>query len=389
MAGFILRITWRLLVPLAPIFWLTLLLTLTLPMETSRLMVLAAPNPTPTPKPAWQTKWETTLAAAKREGVLVANGPPGDPLRKALKEFQKAYPDIKLKLTGMGGRNFAPRILSERGAGKYLWDIHVGGSGTPARHLRPKGVLKKIKPALILPEVIDDRKWRGGFDAGFYDKRKDSVYAFEASLAFPVWVNQDYVPKSQLSQIKDLLDPKWKGKIVWDNPLRFGVGIGYCGHLLRVLGDDFIRRLFAQDIAISTDHRQLIEMLVSGRRPIAGGVREEILGLFQAEGLGLNVKPLSPDTEEGVYLAQFSGGVILINQAPHPNSAKVFLNWLLSKKGQTAWTTHAGTNSRRLDVTVGRDPRPKPNVRYHGDVAMEKNLPLAVQCVRIAKEVIR
>ncbi len=379
----------RILVPLVLIICATMLLTPTLPMVTSRLIVLAAPSPTPTLKPAWRVKWETTLAAAKREGVLVANGPPGDPLRKALKEFQKAYPDIKLKLTGMSGRNFAPRILSERGAGKYLWDIHIGGSGTPARHLKPKGVLKKIKPALILPDVIDDSMWRGGIDAGFYDKQKDSVYSFEASLAFPVWVNQDYVPKSQLSQIKDLLNPRWKGKIVWDNPLRFGVGIGYCGHLLRVLGEDFIRKLFAQDIAISTDHRQLIEMLVSGRRPIAGGVREEILGLFQAEGLGLNVKPLSPDTEEGVYLAQFSGGTVLINRAPHPNAAKVFLNWLLSKKGQTAWTTHAGTNSRRLDVTVGRDPRPNPNVRYHDDIAMEKNLPLAVQCVGIAKDVIR
>ena len=61
------------------------------------------------------------------------------------------------------------------------------------------------------------------------------------------------------------------------------------------------------------------------------------------------VKPIST-IKEGYYAASGSGNVVLLKNAPHPNATKVFVNWLLSKDGQTAVTKALGQPTRRLDV---------------------------------------
>src|SRR4051812_47257448 len=80
----------------------------------------AAPAGTP-------AQWDEILAAARREGKVVVAGPPGQVYRDGLIEFQTRYPDIALEYSGQSGRDFLPKVLSERAAGQYLWDILVGG----------------------------------------------------------------------------------------------------------------------------------------------------------------------------------------------------------------------------------------------------------------------
>jgi ABC-type Fe3+ transport system substrate-binding protein len=66
----------------------------------------------------------------------------------------------------------------------------------------------------------------------------------------------------------------------------------------------------------------------------------------------------------GTQLTPSYGSLMLIDQAPHPNAAKVFVNWLLTKEGQTAYATTMKQTSRRLDVPVDHVP---PNVRLKPD----------------------
>src|SRR3989304_4257772 len=66
--------------------------------------------------------------------------------------------------------------------GQYLWDVHYGGAQTAMQTLRPNGVLDPVKPALLLPEVLDSSKWLGGLDNVWMDKDNQYVFGFEAGL---------------------------------------------------------------------------------------------------------------------------------------------------------------------------------------------------------------
>jgi iron(III) transport system substrate-binding protein len=324
----------------------------------------AAPT---SPVPAAQsapTAWDRTLAAARQEGRVVVLGPPGDTYRAAISAFQQAHPDVQLDFTGVNPRDVIGRLLSERDAGQYLVDLYVGGPDTAHSQLRPKGALEPLKPALVLPDLLQDSQWVGGVDAGFMDKDGRYVYAFQGFVGPLIRVNRGTVPESELSRVEQLVDPRWKGKIVWDDPRTAGSGRPDLAHLLMVLGEDFVRRLMQQELVVTTDRRQLSEWLVRGTHPIAGGIDAASLLPFTSQGVGLNVLPLDKDSEAGSRLRPGFGNVALFQAAPHPNAASLFINWLLSKEGQTAWVRETQNNSRRLDVDGPAESAPNPKATY-------------------------
>lgn len=336
-----------------------------------------------------QPERDRVLAAAKQEGKVVVNGPTGGGYREAALEFQKVYPEISVEYLAIEGRDFAPRILTERQADQYLWDLTIGGAGTPAQSLKPAGVLDPLQPAILRPDILDDGRWLGGFNNGFYDVEQQYVYAFVGTLRYTAYVDRDVIPESELSRVEDLINPKWRGKIVMDDPRGFGSGCGNGAHLLMVLDEDFLRKLFSQDIATTRDRRQLVEFVIRGRYPIGIGLQPSTLQDFQREGLGRNLKPLAPETDAGVRITQGSSGISVVNRAPHPNATKLYVNWLLSQEGQTAWVKSIDEHSRRLDVSGGpAETRPDPTRTYRGDVAREDLLHLPNRCIEIGKEVL-
>jgi ABC-type Fe3+ transport system substrate-binding protein len=308
-------------------------------------------------------------AAAKREGAVSVFGPAPDVLRNALLTFSKRYPDIQVEYSGGFARVFVPKVLAEREAGQYLWDVHVGGSGSAFSELAPQGAYDPLRTALLLPEVLDDSKWRGGFDAGFQDNGKQLVYAFQGSVVPTVMVNRDVLPESELSKIEQLTDPKWKGKIVWDDPRTNGIGSTNAALLLAILGKEYMQALLQQDPVVTTDQRQLVDRLVRGSLPIGIGVDLQVLASFQKQDLGKNVKPLDLDSPAGARVGSFWGNAMFMNHAPHPNAAKVFLNWLLSQEGQSEWVKAAEAASRRLDVPAPEGTAPGPQHRVIDDEA--------------------
>jgi iron(III) transport system substrate-binding protein len=313
---------------------------------------------------SWQAEWQKTLAAAKQEGKVTVAGPPGSEYRKALTAFSKSHPDIQLDYVGIQGRDFAPRIMQERRAGQFLWDVHIGGPNTMFNVLLPAKALDPLRPALILPEVSADKSWRNGFDDGWMDDEAKHAYGFIGYLQYVAYVNRDAIAEKEFSKTEDLWHPKWKGKIVWHDPRREGTGTNQGAVVLVNFGEEALTRLFRdQAIVLTEDYRQLAEWVVRGRYPIGIGINLPNLQTFQNEGLGKNVKPFK-DPKFASTIPGF-GTVSLVNRGPHPNAARVYLNWLLSKEAQSLYAQTSGQSSRRLDAqAVDPEVTPEAGVRY-------------------------
>lgn len=169
-------------------------------------------------RPQWQQEWDKVLEGAKKEGrVVVAAGVTVEPV---FPEFQKKYPEIKLVSIGRGEQ--AARIVPERRAGKYLVDVvFVGGSS--AYNLLEAKALDPIKPALILPEVLDESKWWKGKHLYMDDEGK-YIFAFNLTPQLSWAYNTKLVDPNGIKSYWDFLHPKWKGRILLlDQPL---LGLG-------------------------------------------------------------------------------------------------------------------------------------------------------------------
>jgi ABC-type Fe3+ transport system substrate-binding protein len=211
------------------------------------------------------------------------------------------------------------------------------------------------------------------------------VMGFEATVTPMLTVNWDLISHDQLKTYDDLLKPEFAGKIVWDDPRLPGQGVSTAQRFLVNFGPDWLKRLFAgQKIAYIANPRQLAEWVVSGKYPIGIGVAPQELKIFQQQGLGKNVSaflyPLQKPSLEFGY-----GTISMLSHAPHPNAAKVYINWLMSKAGQNEWIK-TGENSRRLDVPVADpDIAAQPGIAYEGE-QQEENLPTRQQAEQIAKQ---
>jgi iron(III) transport system substrate-binding protein len=305
----------------------------------------------------WRAEWDQTVAEAKREGRLVISGPANTIWREQLTAFQKEYPEIHVDYTGANSRDYFPRISRERQGGQYLWDLRIGGTDPQVFAAKDEGLFEPARSLLVLPDVVDDSKWFGGYDSIFADKERRFIPGFLATLAPVLFVNRDLVPEAEIRTERDLLDPKWKGRIAIQDP-RGGAALAALATFYQVHGEPFVRDLLSQDLLVTNDNRQIAEWMVRGRYPLAIGVRHSDLLVFQQEGLGKNVQPVRT---EAVPLSIGSGSIQALTQAPHPNALKVFSNWLMTQRAQQALTQATGDNSRRADVPpAGPEMRPDP-----------------------------
>jgi iron(III) transport system substrate-binding protein len=334
-------------------------------------------------------EWPKVLQAAEKEGQVNVAGPPGDLFRQVLVEsFQKSFPKIQVEFLGGSGRDKVARILRERQGGIYGWDLYISGANSALSAFKPVSGFDPFKPLIVLPEIREDSSWIGGFDAGWADSEKKLYYAFGGGLSGDnIHVNGDVIPPGEIRSALDLLHPKWTGKIVMQDPRIEGKGLSDALVLSLAYGEAFIKRLLTeQKITFSSDRRQLVEWLVRGRYPIGIGVNDYFLAPFQEKGVGKNVRVFD-DPKTAIYWTHGSSAVGFFNRAPHPNAAKVYVNWLLSRSGQLEWVK-TQTNSRRVDVPPF-DPKTAlkadPNV-YH--VMAEYSLPELRRMQNLAKEII-
>ena len=170
--------------------------------------------------PLWKSEWEKLVKAAEKEGEIRMFG--SDSHIDAAHAFQKAFPKIKVRFEPGAGRDFGPRVMAERRAGKYLVDITMLGSATQIGVFYKASVLDPIPPALFLPEVTDLSKWWQGRHH-YADPEGKYIFINQGSVsATLVAFNSAMVDPRELKSHGDLLHPKWKGKIVAWDPKRPG-----------------------------------------------------------------------------------------------------------------------------------------------------------------------
>ena len=131
-----------------------------------------------TAQETWQARWAKLVEGAKKEGKVIVSGPPGPFQREAIVEgWKKAFPEIRLEWTGARGTQILPRVVREREAGIYAWDIILASTDPTVFLLPPIKALLPLRDALVDPDVFDDAKWHGGFNEGFVDAEKKYFYS--------------------------------------------------------------------------------------------------------------------------------------------------------------------------------------------------------------------
>jgi ABC-type Fe3+ transport system substrate-binding protein len=308
-------------------------------------------------KSAWQREWEKILDGAKKEGEVRLWGDQEITHPDIIAGFAKEYPFIKpVTVSGRVG-DLMPRIVAERRAGKHLADLYSGGlGGRSFFDFHKAGVLDPIKPLLILPEVVDTSKWLNG-EHYYADGEKQFVFMYEGSVAgVGLHYNTNLVDLKEFKSYWDLLTPKWRGKILlFERPAVGSPSVVRFYHNAQ-LGPEFIKRLFSEmDATVSQDRRQSSDWLASGKFPICIDCGDT--DRAKQQGLPVDEFPHA-NLKEASYEVSTSGnsGLALINNAPNPNAARVFVNWFLSRAGQTIWQTIMNTkvqepsDSMRVDI---------------------------------------
>jgi len=148
--------------------------------------------------------------------------------RKVAQRFRKESPEIKIVGTNGAGNSLGTRIVSEARAGQVLADLYSGGAVTNFEILYKGKALDSLKSALLLPEVLDESKWYGGKHR-YNDPEQQYVFIYIANpTSTSIYFNTQLVNPKEFKSFWDLVNPKWKGKFVSQEPTSF------CGDYLSI-----------------------------------------------------------------------------------------------------------------------------------------------------------
>ena len=305
------------------------------------------------------------LKAAREERNINYYGAPdlGLTLEPVFKRFQERY-GVEVVFTGARGRENYDRILSEQTAGRYVADIMSTGA-TSMNSLKWKGALVSYPPPDLkhIPVEFHDR-----------DHALIPVYInIYGILIHTGSVKRDEEPKSWT----DLLDPRWKGKILLDDPRGAGGGNFWFVVLYRTLGRSYFEALAKQEPQFRPQYLENEKALARGEYPIylpalAGSV---------ARLKGAPVKWIAPS--DGSTYALISQAVV--KNAPHPNSARLWANFQIGPQAQRA-LAEGGNTPLRSDVAV-----PYPELSLKGKKLLgtptEEDLKQGPKFTRLAEEI--
>jgi ABC-type Fe3+ transport system substrate-binding protein len=256
--------------------------------------------------------------AAKKEGEVVwyTSLIVNQAVRPLIAAFNKKYPGIEVKYSrGDSGPN-AIKVINEARAGKVEGDVFDGIATTPP--LLKAGLVERFVPA----------------DADKYPPAlRDPEGRWNALVLYFLTpgVNTQIVGKDEIKSAQDLLNPKWKGKIAWSTEPSSGAPV-YVGAVLQTMGEDkgmdFLRALAKQNIVnVDATNRAILDQVILGQYAIALSIFNHHAVLSEKKGAPvtwLKVEPIP---------APFHS-IGLVKNAPHPNAAKLLIDFLLSEEGQ-------------------------------------------------------
>lgn len=342
-------------------------------LATGLSLLLAAAN-SHAAQADWKHEWEQTLAAAKKEGQVTVYIYRYEGL---LQDFKREFPGINVVSVSGRGNELTNRIMAERRAGKFIADVYSGGTNSLYNTLYKGKALDPLKPLLILPEVTDTSKWYGN-EHRYADPEGKYIFAFigspsNAQLAY----NTKLVNPNEFKSYQDIVNPKWRGRIVSLDPRDTGLGATMQFYYYSPeIGPEYMKKFFGgMEITYSKNFRQMTDWLAQGKFAICMGCKDSM----RAKNQGLPVDDFDTNRwKEGSSFSAGGGSFSYLNQAPHPNAAKIFINWFLSRKGQIALQKLGDVddpaNSRRIDIPKDDIPpenRLQAGVKYFDVVKSE------------------
>ena len=315
-------------------------------------------------EPGWETKWNQLVAAAKQEGKIVFAAAPDPLMRKHIPEKFSARFGIRVEYLAGRSSDMAAKLQFERASGISSVDAITAGVQSMSGAFYKEKLIDPLKPVLILPEVVDRSKWKDG-KLWFIDPEEQYILRLFNSASSIFFINTRFVPLAEIKSVRDLLKPKWRGKISVFDPTDAGTGSNTAAALYVQFGEEFVKNLLVdQKPVFSRDKRQMEDWLARGTYPISFGARGDEVERLRKEGFPI-VKPVLTDLMDTVGAA--SGLLALANRAPHPNAARLFLNWLASREGAEVFSRaqlHATTRNDVDESFLPAEVIPRPGVKY-------------------------
>lgn len=338
-------------------------------------------------KEPWEMKWAKALSVGRQEGLVLVYTSAEASMREELrKSFTEKF-GIKLAFVVGSSSEMANKIRTERNYGLYLPDAYITGYTTLINVVKPHGdILEPIEPILLLPEVIDTKAWLGG--KGPYIDKDKMVIGMAAQFMRYLTRNTELIKEGEITSFPDLLKPQYKGKMILRDPTGAGTGNAWVGFMVRLWGldktQDYLRQFVQQEPVITRDIRLQLESLAHGKYALGVGTS----GDTTAEFIKLGAPLASVRTTHGGVILPGGGSLGLPSKQAHPNAAIIFINWLLSREGQSAFVRGYGQPTTRLDVSSeGIDPSllPQPGEAIY--MADEESAILQGKLTVVAREI--
>jgi iron(III) transport system substrate-binding protein len=281
------------------------------------------------------------LEAAKKEGKVVWYTSLALPsAEKVAKLFEAAYPGVKVEVHRTGSERILSRVMQELQAGIKNADVvHTSDAGHFVL-LKNKNLLLKYTPAGV-----------DGFPAGFKDK--DGYYFGLRATVSVIAYNTKAVSAADAPKTwKDLLDPKWKGKMVTAHPGYSGVIATHVLALVNQNGWDYFKQLAQNRLMLVQSAVDPSGVVASGERAVAVDGGEYTF--YQTKKKGNPLEIVYP--KEGVPL--IVSPTAIMSFSARPNAAKLFTDFTFSREIQQVMADSEGLYTGHPEVKYPTD-KPK------------------------------
>jgi iron(III) transport system substrate-binding protein len=253
------------------------------------------------------------VEGAKKEGELIwFTTMTLDQSKPVVDRFQKKYPFIKPELFRAGGGPLLNKILIENRGGLNAWDVLVGRGEMVLPLVERKLLASYRSPEtkMIDADLVDDEGYWTAYYVNAY------VLGYNTKL-----VKKADVPKTY----EELLNPKWKGGQISVDDEAYGMLQGLIGLWGKEKAVAYFKRLAAQDPVPKRGNTQRVQLVVAGEYPLILAYNQTIERMTQRKA-PIDWVPLEPAVVQ-------VNPAMLAAKAPHPNSARLFMDFILSKEG--------------------------------------------------------
>ena len=281
------------------------------------------------------------VAEARKEGKVVwYTGAALFTAERVAKLFEEAHPGVKVEVQRSGSERILQRLMQEEGAGIKNADVFNSSDAGHYVVLKKKGLLAKYAPA-----------GAERFPEGFRDP---DVIAF-GWRAFPIVIsyNSKLLPSEQAPKTwRDLLDLKWKGKLVTAHPGYSGSIATYMLALVKLYGWDYFKQLAQNKPFIVQSVHDPAQVVAAGERIVGANGAEYFLYTQRKKGSPLGI--VYP--QDGVPLVVSPSAITSF--APHPMAARLFTDFVFTKEVQQFLADSEGLYVPHTEVTYPTD-KPK------------------------------